>query len=284
MSNQDPFSTFFDVERLRGLVPVISMLDFVARCSRTVQVFISTGKGNRLSPLEKELGLTSVVRVLPLETLGNLGAMHAIDVACLEIGRMDTNKKMLGPYSAHGFQGYSWESSALFRLIRSHVLPSPELRSKANDYMNQSGLLSTPFLAIHVRRGDYLTSHCRLHKFPSIDYTCPSNRHIQACIERGSLAHLFVATNIQERKSLQRFLEKAMPSLRVHYLNDSFFEDAKPAKALERATLIEQWISIHATHWIGNRLSSWSSTVYSGRFMKGALKNSTSWWGDCHIK
>lgn len=270
-----PFEEYFETNALSRIVSVITpaqlMLEGGPRCEG--RVFFAQDRKQKLSKVYKDRFNLTFEHIRYLQ--GRDGAFLRKSAPCVDdsacTSAMYTRSDELGPYSnyATAGQGYSLASPRM-RAIRAAFVPTPVVHEIANAVLLHIGP-HVAFNAIHVRRGDYrekckqLARECEVFGSNSM---LQSKAHIQAGI--AALAHpslpLFVSTtHTAECRAL----------LAVTDLRLVFMDDVKLPRRFEWTatrpdilSIASQIVASRALHFIGNRFSSYSSTINYFRLLR----------------
>ena len=172
-----------------------------------------------------------------------------------------------------------------FREIFRHLEPNNKFKEEAQHFIESQLVTgSQGYLAIHVRRGDFLFARCKrwktvAHRVLNKNYVCPSDDHIVDCIKKTNFSKIYLATTLDDRRHMVAMLNKHFPQAKVYTyvsLRDSISE-----KDTDVRSIIEQLICEHAHTFIGNYVSTWSSTVFNRRLLKGVDRSRNHRWGFC---
>lgn len=118
-----------------------------------------------------------------------------------------------------------------------------------------------PYLAIHLRRKDYLYAHGK--EIPSLQYVA---RKVEPLLKKHKLKKVFIATDAPEEE--------------YHYLKGEFGEKIqvfryKPTPEVHEqykdggVSIIDQWICAHARYFIGSYVSTFSFRIHEDREILG---------------
>jgi len=221
----------------------------------------------------------------------------------------------LGSYSgANPWQGFQMHNQNFYNIHR-HLDPAPGILAEG-EWFIQNTIGAEPFIAIHVRRGDFVKGRSRFcnesyamvrqhshldkqvmkfmeridlgeHALGEEDVkqmaVCPSDMQIALVILSLGIQRVFLAVNQEDAGSLMGALRRLLAA--VH---EGFFvyryEPRKGSSFDQRVDLqgaVEQYVSVRASAFVGVSISSWSAFVYQQRAIRygvGAL--STMRWMD----
>jgi peptide-O-fucosyltransferase len=263
-----PWREFLDLSGLRDRVRVIEFDDYAAAHGRRVDQLLHLvsgpldDKGARIEPRPCAAG------AVPARFFGNTTAIAAAASGC---------RFMLAPYAmlaatlrdlpgssvlVNDFQIGYWDGtygSARYWAMRERVRFSPALLDVA-DRFQRGAFAATPFLAVHLRRGDFLATP-RPH--PSLDDVIAQ---VNAAMTRTGLTRVYLATDgspedlayLRQRMSFDRFVPA----------KDAGISDGGVA-------IVDQIIASRAAHFIGTAESTFSTVIMQDREIAGREPAST---------
>ena len=264
-----PFEDYFKVQKLTSVVNYTTFAQFKSRgfpCRRIgYNKRIYKSKKKRLPKL-----LSSVYRRLGWRfriSLLSPGGFYS-DVPCIDdtLCKKSNELGLYGNYS--NGQGYSIKNSVEFRNIRKAMEPSEVVLHIANVTQKMIG---GKFNAMHIRRGDY-KNKCKKSKQLcdefGVESFYQSKEWILESIKRYENPELSLFISTTHDAECKTFFKRSGKS--VFTMSDVKIPD-EIKWALKRTDIMSyasQIVASKAEEFIGNRFSSYTSTINSMRMLR----------------
>lgn len=157
---------------------------------------------------------------------------------------------------------------SMYRDIVGGLQSSRQIQDLARQSLKQSNIGHNPYIAIHVRRGDYWNK-CKLLRDANLRRKCyPTVKDIDQQLDAVFIENVwskrkvsvYISTNLDEKGSSEFTL--LMKNYRVLFFRDIF--SSKTLTPIQEA-LLDKELGLLASHFIGNLYSSFSRSILEAR-------------------
>jgi peptide-O-fucosyltransferase len=263
-----PWSAFFDLDALRAVVNVAEYAEFRRRWEGPIDLGVSLRLGDRPPDGSVRLGAPEPCAAGPGWPFASdaEGAFARLFGDSLRLRRLEcrtafSSMRAIAPFIVESgartvlldrFETLFWDESydgAEYWRVRAGLVFAPAIRAAAERFV-RARFGDEPFLAVHVRRGDFVTSG---REVPSLSDVAAQ---VRRALHDTGLRRVFVSSDGSDEDLAP--LRERLP-----------FERYRPAAGEDVldgvVAMTDQWIAVRAAHFIGTAGSTFSTVIMEER-------------------